>query len=191
MSERRAETATVGLVGLYDDPAALLRAAAAVRDAGFTRWDCHTPYPVHGLERAMGLRPSPIGIIALAAGLCGVAAALGMQGWMNAIDYPLNVGGKPLFSGPAFVPIAFEFFVLFAALAATACGVALCGLFRWHSPLHDTGVMAAVTSSRFALVLDSRDPRFDPAAGRRLLEETGCREVRPLLSIVEKDRSVL
>jgi len=180
------EQKLVGLAGLYDDPGALVRAAAKVRDAGFRRWDCHTPYPIHGLDRAMGLKPSPIAAGALAAGAVGVVAALGMQWWMNAVDYPINVGGKPLASWPAFIPITFELFVLATALATTALGLYLCRLLRWHSPLRDSGIMAEVTSARFAVVLDAADERFSLEGCRRLLEETGCADIRPLVEFAEE-----
>jgi hypothetical protein len=179
----------VGLVGLYDDPAALVRAATRFRDAGYRTWDCHTPYPVHGLDRAMGLRGSPLALYALLAGFVGVAAALGMQGWMNAVDYPINVGGKPFFSWPAFMPLTFELFVLFTALAATALGCVYCRLFRWHSPLHDSNIMAEITSHRFAVVLDAADDRFDPEEARVLFEETGSTDVRPLVEFVPQEEA--
>ena len=107
----------IGVVGLYDDPDVLVRAAEAVRDAGFTRWDCHTPFPVHGLDRAMGLKASPIPILAIAAAFVGLAVAIALTGGLNAIHYPIRIAGKPMFSWQAFVPIYFELFVLFAALS--------------------------------------------------------------------------
>ena len=184
-------TKTVGVVALYDDSQTLVRAAARVRDAGFRAWDCHTPYPVHGLDGAMGLKPSPIPLLALSAGFGGIAVAMGMQGWMNAIDYPIVIGGKPLFSWPAFVPVTFELFVLFSALTATALGVYFCRLFRWHSPLHDSGIMAEVTGNRFAIVINAADERYAADDARRLLEETGSTDIRELVENVEKDDSVL
>ena len=97
----------VGIAGLFDDTNSLIRAARKVRDEGYTKWDCHTPYPVHGLDQAMGLKPSPLPYICLGSGFVGVAAALGMQGWMSAVDYPVVIGGKEFFSWPAFVPVTF------------------------------------------------------------------------------------
>jgi len=182
---------TVGVVGLFDDPQTLLAAAAAVRDEGYERWDCHTPYPVHGLDRAMNNPPSPIPAIGLAAGLIGAVAGMLMQWWTSVVDYPILIGGKPLFSWPAFVPITFELFVLFAALATMAGMIGFCRLGRWRSPLHDSNVMAEVTGARFAIVLDARDKRFSEIAARRLLEKSGCRDVRPLHETQQEDRSII
>ncbi len=170
----------VGMVGLFEDPDTLIRAAERVRDAGYRKWDCHTPYPVHGLDQAMGLRESPVPYICLTAGFIGVGAALWMQWWMDAVDFPIRIGGKPLFSWPAFVPITFELFVLFAALATMASIVVLGRLGRWHSPLHDSGLMAEVTSHRFAVVLSRSDTVYSAESAARLLAGAGCQDIRPL-----------
>ncbi|MBN1443441.1 MAG: DUF3341 domain-containing protein [Planctomycetes bacterium] len=170
----------VGIAGLFDDADALLRAAEKVRAAGFRRWDCHTPYPVHGLDEAMGLEESPIPYVSLVSGFAGAGAALWMQWWMSAVDYPVRIGGKPLFSWPAFVPIAFVFFVLFAALGTMASLFILARLGRWHSPLHDSGIMAEVTSHRFAVVLQADDAIFDEQTAAEILRSAGCEDIRPL-----------
>lgn len=171
----------VGVIGLYDDPNDLIHAATTVRDAGFTKWDCHTPYPVHGLDDAMGLKPSPLPYVCLGAGGVGAGLAMLMQWWMSAVDYPVRIGGKPYFSWPAFVPITFESFVLFAALATMGGMIVLAKLGRWHSPLHDNDVMLEVVSRRFGVVLDAVDDKFESEdAARALLEKTGCKDVRPL-----------
>jgi hypothetical protein len=170
----------VGLAALYDDVDTLIQAARKVRQAGYRKWDCHTPYPVHGLDRAMGLRSSPVPFICLVMGFIGVQVALLMQGWMNVQDYPIIIGGKPLFSGPAFVPITFEVFVLFAALTITGCLIVFCRLWRWRSPLHDNGIMAEITGARFAVVLDARDTQFSEEQAQTLLKETGSTDIRPL-----------
>ncbi len=176
----KAAPGLAGVAGLFDDAESLLRAAERVRDAGFRRWDCHTPFPVHGLERAMGTRPSPVPSLAIAAGFAGLAAAVLLTGGISALVYPLHVGGKSLFSWPAFVPVWFELFVLFAALAALGSLLLLGRLGRWSSPLHDAGVMKEITSRRFALVMDAGDPAFSEASARALLEAAGCRDIRPL-----------
>ena len=182
---------TVGIVGLYDDSAALLRAAEKVRDAGYTRWDCHTPFPVHGLDRAMGLKASPVSRIALPAGLSGLVVAITLTGGLNAIHYPIRIAGKPMFSWQAFVPIYFELFVLFAAVTIMGSLFVFCGLGRWHSPLHDTGVMKEVTADRFAIVLEAADEQYTEADAKALLEATGCGDIRPLIEFQEEDRAII
>ena len=112
------QTRQVGMVGLYDDVNALIRAAETVRDAGFSKWDCHTPYPVHGLDRAMGVKPSPVPYVTLGAGFVGLAVAIALTGGLSVWQYPIRIGGKALFSWQAFVPVTFEVGVLLGALGA-------------------------------------------------------------------------
>lgn len=185
------KTRPVGVIGLYDEPGPLLEAARRVRDAGWEHWDCHTPYPVHGLDQAMGLKTSQIPILTIVAGFVGVALALLMQWWMSAVDYPVRIGGKPLFSWPAFVPITFEIFVLMAGLATFGAVIVFGRLGRWHSPLHDSGVMGEVTTTRFGLVLSSEDSRYTEASARALLAQTGCQDIRTLVERVEEDDALL
>jgi Alternative complex III, ActD subunit len=184
------QATSVGLVGLYDDPDTLLCAARKVRQAGYVAWDCHTPYPVHGLDEAMGLRPSRVPFVTITAGFVGLAVAIALTGGINAIYCPIRIGGKPLFSWQAFVPIYFELFVLCAAVATMGALVAFCRLGRWHSPLHDSGVMSDITSNRFAIVIEARDTLYSEDTTRVLLEETGCRDIRPLVEI-ESDEPVV
>ena len=113
------------MVGLYDDPDALIRAAEKVRDAGYRKWDCHTPYPVHGLDEAMGLKDRPCRISRSTAGFVGVGVGLAMTGGLSVWQYPIRIGGKALFSWQAFVPIYFELFVLLAALATMGSDAAV------------------------------------------------------------------
>lgn len=182
----------VGMAGIFDTPDELINAASRVRDAGWARWDCHTPYPVHGLDRAMGVRRSPIPTICLTAGFAGAALALLMQWWMSAVDYPVRIGGKPLFSWPAFVPVTFEFFVLFAGVTVMGCVLFFCRLGRWHSPLHDSGIMQEVTGSRYAVALGTDDAFFSREKATDLLEKAGCRDIRPLFELMEtKDGTLL
>ena len=176
MSDRK----VVGVIGLFDDPDQLIHAAETVRDAGWTKWDCHTPYPVHGLDDAMGLKPSKLPYFTLSAGFVGAGLFLYMMYWMSAVDYPVRIGGKPYFSWPAFVPITFEAFVLFAGLATMGGMIALTKLGSWASPLHDNDVMHEVTSSRLGVVLDADDENFGEDSARDLLEAAGCQDVRVL-----------
>jgi len=148
----------------FDDEAALLRATAAARRAGIAIDDAFTPYAVHGLEEAMGLRRSRLTWVCFAAGLTGAASAMGFQVWSSTVSWPLNVGGKPFASIPAFIPITFELTVLSAALASAF-------FFFFRSRLFP-GRRAAppprVTDDRFVLVV------ADSEAARRLLEAGGA-----------------
>ena len=182
-------TKIVGLVGLFDDPDALLRAAEQVRDSGHKRWDCHTPYPVHGLDDAMGLKPSPVPYVTITAGFIGLATALLLTGGLSVWHYPIHVGGKALFSWQAFVPIYFELFVLFAAISTLAAVIYFGRLGRWHSPLHDSGVMEEITRDRYAIVLNHEGSERTPEELRGLLERAGCRDVRPLQEFEEEDEA--
>ena len=168
---------TALMVGIFDDPRDIVRAAKMVRKSGWRKWDCHTPYAVHGLQAAMGETMSMIPFFVLFAGFVGAASAKLMQWWMSAWDFPLIIGGKPLFSIPAFVPITFEVFVLFGATTAFLCILAFCGLGHWHTPLYQAGVMEQVTSNRFAIVMELSDPDIDEARARKILEEAGCKLV--------------
>ncbi len=182
---------TVGLAGLFDDVNDLAGAARALRDAGFSRWDCHTPYPVHGLDDAMGLRPSPIPVISLIFGFLGFCTAIALTYGLSVWYYPIHIGGKALFSWQAFVPIFFGLFVLFGAVSAFLSMFVLCRLGRWHSPLHDSGVMAEITRDRFAVVVEAADPAYSEAKVRALLEASGCRDTRPLIEHGEEDEAFI
>lgn len=182
---------TVGMVGLYDDPDALVHAAEKVRDAGYRRWDCHTPYPVHRLDDAMGLKSSGVPYVTITAGFIGLATAMLLTGGLSIWQYPIRIGGKALFSWQAFMPIYFELFVLFAAVATMGSVIVFCKLLRWHSPLHDSDVMKEITRDRFAVVLDAADTNYSEDKARSLLESTGCRDIRPLVELEEEDHAIV
>jgi hypothetical protein len=162
-----------GLLVEFDDPHALVAGCARVRDAGYRRWDAHTPFPIHGMDEAMGIRGTRLPWLILAAGAAGLGAGLLMIWWMNAVDYPLNISGKPLFGLPAAVPVAFELTVLFSAFAAFLGMWVRNGLPRLHHPLLRHERFARATSDRFFIVIESADPRFEAAATRALLESLG------------------
>jgi hypothetical protein len=171
-----------GILAEFPSPTELYHACEQVRDAGFTRWDAHSPFPVHGLETAMGLRRSPLPWIVLAMGLTGAAAGFGLQWWVHASAYPLVISGKPYFSWPAFIPITFEVGVLFAALGAVLGMLGLNRLPMHYHPLFRSKVFERVTDDAFFISIESWDPRFDPSATRKLLESLGARSVELLES---------
>ena len=171
-----------GVLGEFATPADLHHACERVRDAGFTRWDAHSPFPVHGLEKAMGIRRSPLPWIVLVMGLTGAALGFGLQWWVHASAYPLVISGKPYFAWPAFIPITFELGVLFAALGAVFGMLGLNRLPMHHHPLFRSKVFDRVTDDAFFISIESWDPRFDPSATGKLLESLGARSVELLES---------
>ena len=163
------------LVGSFADEAGALDAVERLSARGFRVHDVHTPYPVHGLDEAMGLRPSRLPLVTLLAGLAGLASALLLQFYCAVFNWPLNVGGKPRNSTLAFVPIAFELTILFAGLATAGALLLRSRLLPGAPPR----VFApGATEDVFAVVLRKRDATFDAGEARRLLIDSGAYEVR-------------
>ncbi len=171
------EGPTFGVLARFETPGQLLHACEKVRDAGYTRWDAHTPFPVHGLDRAMGMRPTILPWFVLVLGLGGAAGAMAMQWWISVVDYPLTISGKPLFSWQAFVPVTFEVGVLMGALAAVLGVFGLSRLpMHWH-PLFGSKEFARATDDGFFISIESWDPKFDTGKTRRLLESCAAAHV--------------
>ncbi len=163
-----------GLLAEFSDPRALLEAARAVRETGVRRSDCYSPYPIHGMERAIGIRNTHLPWIVLVAGITGCIVALLLQWWTNAVDYPLNISGKPLFSLPANIPVTFELIVLFSALAAFIGTLALNGLPRFNNPLFRQERFRRATTDRFFVGVEASDPHFREPQLRELFESAGA-----------------
>jgi len=162
------------MVGSFAEPGPLLSAVATLRRAGVTIHDVFAPYPVHGLDEAMGIRRSRLPWITLLAGLTGLCFALAFQYYTAVFDWPLDVGGKPENSTLAFVPIAFEMTILCAGLATAAAFLACNGLFP-GAPARLAG--PRVTNDRFAIALRWRSTAFDTGEATRLLIESGAIEI--------------
>lgn len=156
-----------GALAAFPTPRAVLHAAEKVRDAGYVRWDVHTPFPVHGMDRAMGLRRSILPWIVFVMGCTGAAGGLALQWWTSAVDYPLVISGKPYFSWQAFVPICFELMVLFSALGCLFGMLHLNRLPRYHHPVFVSEAFERVTDDRFFISIAATDPKFE---ARRTLE---------------------
>jgi hypothetical protein len=150
-----------------------LSAAKKVSDAGYTKWDTYSPFPVHHIESAMGLRRTILPYVVLGAGLTGAAGALVMQWWMNAIDYPINISGKPLWSLPANVPIIFELMVLLSAFAAVFGMLGFNKLPELHHPIFNSERFKRVTTDRFFIAIEADDPKFDANRTRSFVESLG------------------
>ena len=162
------------VTALYNTPDEIVRAAAAVRDAGYTKFDVNTPYPVHGLDGAMGLKETKLGFVTLGAGILGAVGMISFASWVATVDYPQVIGGKPYWSWPAFVPVTYEIAVLLAVLGTVGAMIAFFFKFPNNShPLHDTPYMKGVSSSKFGVVVNANDPKFDEKAVKDLLAKSG------------------
>ncbi|GJM43411.1 MAG: hypothetical protein DHS20C21_02530 [Gemmatimonadota bacterium] len=142
----------------FETPHDIMVAATSVRDAGFTRWDTHTPFPVHGLDHAMGLRGTALPWIVMLMGVTGCAVGLGLQWWTNAHNYQFVVSGKPFFSIPATIPVTFELTILFSAIGAFLGMILLNGFPRWHHPVFSSERFRRATQDRFFLSVEAEDP---------------------------------
>ena len=170
-----------GMLAEFENPYALLEAAREVRGAGYRRFDTHTPFPIHGMDRAMGLGQSRLGIIVFLAGLLGAFLGWLMQWWMGAIDYPIIISGKPFFSIEPSIPVIFETTVLFAALGAVFGMFALNGLPRPHHPIFSSQAFVRATDDGFFLSVESRDPRFSEGETADLLRNLGAKHVETII----------
>lgn len=163
-----------GLLADFATPGALLEAAGELREAGYHRLEAYTPFPVHGLDKVLRIPASRLPWIVLCAGLGGGVIALVGQWWTSAVDYPLVISGKPLFSLPANIPVAFEVVILLSALAAFCGMLALNRLPQLANPLFEKRRFRRATSHRFLLFVEARDPRFALEATRQLLMHAGA-----------------
>jgi hypothetical protein len=172
-----------GYVAEYASADEVMRAAEAVRDAGYTKWDCLTPYPVHGLDKAMGIKRTILPWIVLGAGLTGFAIAVVLQWYVNSphtesgalyvvSGYPLNISGKPYWSLPANIPVIFELTVLISSLTAFFGVWMLSRLPRFYHPLFNVARFRRVTDDRFFILIEAGDGRFNRKDSLALLEAT-------------------
>ena len=168
-----AEKRLWGVVAEFRSAEDLIAGARRVREAGYTKWDAHAPFAVHGLDEAMGISPTILPWLVLGAGITGTLAAFVMQYWMNAVDYKLIVGGKPFNSFPSSVPVIFEVTVLLAALTAFFAMLGLNRLPELAHPLFRNASFRRATSHAFFISVEAADPRFDAPATERFLREAG------------------
>lgn len=161
-----------GFLAEYETVDAVMEAARKCRDAGFSRWDVHTPFPVHGMDEAMGVKPTILPWMVLGGGLFGLTGGLAMQWWMNAIDYQYIISGKPYWSLPANIPVIFECIVLCSAFTAVFGMFMLNKLPCLYNPLFKSQRFKRATDDRFFIVIDASDPKFDEAGTPRFLQGT-------------------
>jgi len=166
-----------GLVAEFEAVEGLEAAADAARDAGYAKMDAYTPYPVEGLDEKLGMTPTRLGWIVLAAGITGALLGFFMQYYANVIYYPLNIGGKPLNSWPNWIVITFEITVLFSAFSAGLFMLGRNGLPRPYHPIFNAPNFERATRDRFFLCIEADDPQFDPRETRSFLETQGPLQV--------------
>ena len=160
------------IIAQYPDVDSVVAAARQVKAAGYQRWDVHSPFPIHGIDAVMGIRPTVLPWLALVGGIVGCAAGLGLAYFTNAVDYKFLISGKPNFSLPANIPVVFETTVLLAAFAVVFGMLGLNKLPMLYNPLFRSQRFRRVTADRFFVVIEADDPDFDVAKIRALLEQT-------------------
>jgi hypothetical protein len=168
---------TWGLVAEFENPAHLMNAAQKTREAGYAKFETWSPFPIHGMDRAMGLPGSKVGWIVLGGGLTGMTGALALQWWTSVVAYPYHIGGKPLFAWEWATPVTFELSILFSAFATVFAIFFLNKLPRPFHPLDRVARFRRVTDDAFFLTIEAADPKFDPAKARDFLASLGGRNI--------------
>jgi len=166
-----------GVMAEFETPADVYEACEKVRDAGYTKWDCHTPFPIHGMEDAMGIKRTKLPLLVAAFGFTGASLGYLMQHWMSGVDYQMVVQGKPYAAWEPFVPITFELGILFSAFASLIGMLAMNGLPRWHHPLLKKTRFLRSSQDRFFIAIEAADSKFDPDQTRALLEKAGAKSI--------------
>jgi hypothetical protein len=166
-----------GVMGEFDTPEHLLMAAERAYAEGYRRMDAYAPMPVEGLAEAIGFRKNYVALAVLIGGICGVVGGYGLLFWITVIAYPHNVGGRPLHSWPAYIPIVFECMILLASLTALISMLAMNGLPKPYHPVFNVAAFDRASIDKFFLCIESSDPKFRADDAAEFLRDTGAREV--------------
>lgn len=169
-----------GVLAEFETSEQLLEVARAAKDAGYEKMDAYSPIPVHGLAEILGHKDERLHWFVFAAGVMGALAGLGIQAWISTVDYPWNVGGRPFFSLPSFVPVTFEATVLFAAGAATVLLFALSGLPKPHHPIFNGSAFHRASQDRYFLCIEADDAKYGEASATEFLESFGPNSIEPI-----------
>jgi hypothetical protein len=161
----------------FENPAAVMHAAEKVRDGGFRNWDVFTPFPVHGMDQAMGIKNSKVGWFSFIGGCTGYTTGMLMIWFMNAVNYRVPIGGKPMFSPFYAFPPSYELTILFGSFGALLGMLFLNRLPRLHHPLLKNRRFALATHDRFYVVIETADPKYSEAGTRKLLESLGSKHI--------------
>jgi len=168
------------LIAEFENPGALLKAAEKVRDAGFSKWDTYSPFPIHGMDQAMGMKRSKLGYVIGFFATLGAATGFVMQSWTHAIAYPQIIAGKPYFAWQAYIVITFALLVLFGAISAAFGMLAFNRLPRLNHPVFFSDYFEKTSDDGFFIGIDADDPQFDPDKTRALMESLGSGHIELL-----------
>lgn len=166
-----------GLIAEFDTPGELVAAARKTREEGYRRLDAYSPFPIHEMTEALGMKHTKLPMLVLVGGLAGTGTALLMQWFASSVHYPVNVGGRPLASWPMFIPITFELTILFASFTAVLGMLGMNGLPMPYHPVFNAPRFALASRDSFFLCIEASDPRFDLTGTRAFLESLGAHDV--------------
>jgi hypothetical protein len=171
MSNRQGKP--IMMLAEFENPALLLHAAEKLKEAGYKKFDCHSPFPIHGMDEAMGMKRSPLGWIVGTVAFIALASGFALEWWTSTIDYPLVISGKPFFSYQAYGPVAFAIMVLSSAFTALLGMMALNKLPMWYHQIFNSEKTAKITNDGFVVSIDTKDPNFDQTKTKSFLENIG------------------
>jgi hypothetical protein len=174
---KQEENGIYGVLAQFEDPNAAVAAARQTYAAGYRRVNAYSPYPVEELWEANGFHKNNVPKVVFTAGLLGLLGGLGLQIWTSAIAYPINVGGRPLISWPAFIPVTFECTILLAAFGAFLGNIIMNGLPKPYHPVFNAPGFARASLDKFFIVIKAEDPKFDKEGTRAFLASLGATEV--------------
>jgi len=175
-------TRIYGIMAEFDSASDLVAAARRTHQSGYQKIDAYSPFPVEELAEAIGFHTNRVALVTLIGGITGGLTGYLMQYWMNAVNYPVIIGGKPPHSWPAFIPITFEMTILFGGISAVLGMLALNGLPMPYHPVFNVPRFAMATKDRFFLIVFSTDPQYRPTTTRQFLESLGPRSISEVLS---------
>ena len=164
---------TYSILAEFASSGKLLQAAQKVRQEGYTRFDCHSPFPIHGMDEAMGMKRSPLGWIVGTVAFFALLGGFALEWWTSTIEYPLVISGKPFFSYEAYGPVAFALMVLFSAFTALFGMMALNKLPMWYHRFFDSEKTAKITNDGFVVSIETDDPNFDQTKTKSFIEDIG------------------
>ncbi|MCE9558151.1 MAG: DUF3341 domain-containing protein [Armatimonadetes bacterium] len=171
------ENLLYGMTAEFKDPDALLVAAKKTREAGYMEIDCYTPFPVHGLDEAIGFKEAKVQWAILLAGIAGGLGGAALEVYVSAIDQPLNIGGRPMISWPSFFPVMYECTILLAGCTALFVMLALNGLPRPNHPIFNAVNFDRATQDRFFLCIEKKDPAFNEKDTKKFMDSLGADNV--------------